>query len=417
MHRLGARRAISAFWWVLLGAAGATGGALYGWNYLNASLSDLSGAFGAAAAALAGGVFALPQWLLLWGRVPRAHLWVPITVVAMALGALIAPWAGMVLMLFTLFIPAPGFLLGMVWGGATAGMVVGLAQLYVLPPHARAWTWLLASSVGGATLAFGPGGRELLPRLGGSPSQIPLGGVVSGVIYEVLAGVVLVLLLRSARLPQVQDDGDQSQAAHSVVGPTRVPLAAGVLLTVFGAIGGTTLTISALAYTVGPVSLPLAVSTRFLPAPDHERWINPVWLPTSNEIFILTGPRVSPSLWNRGLSSVRPDGTGLRSIEVPPDPDCPVSVPSELALLPDGRLGVVRTCSAQRREGAKNREPNTLFAYDALTGTFEQLVPYPLPWNTDTFSFQPDMGPALIQRYRHPDAVLWRLAPGGPETI
>jgi len=136
--------------WIVVSVIGAVIAALIGWQIRTLVARDFTDAATVVSAVIAAG----SQWFVLRRYRLDVYWWVPATVIANLINAIIV-----VPSVLNRFIPAPNTTLStgiVVFVGAltlaAGGLVVGLAQAIVLRQSARniAWAWVPATIVGGA---------------------------------------------------------------------------------------------------------------------------------------------------------------------------------------------------------------------------------------------------------------------------
>jgi hypothetical protein len=143
--------------WIAVSVVGAVVAALAGWQIrtqLTSGGASLSQGLAYAATVVSAVIASGSQWLVLRRFRLDVYWWVPATVVANLINAIIVFPS-----ILNHFIPAPGSVVASeiaILGGALAlaagGLVVGVAQGLVLRPSSGdiAWAWIPATVVGGA---------------------------------------------------------------------------------------------------------------------------------------------------------------------------------------------------------------------------------------------------------------------------
>lgn len=140
-------------------------------------------------------------------------------------------------------------------------------------------------------------------------------------------------------------------------------------------------------------------------------YYTPVWL-TNGWIVVgydpSSGPTPSPQVWR-----VRPDGAGFERIHLREDPDCAATRYSHLTRLPDGRLGLLKTCLAE----APQEDTYELVAYDFEHSRIDTLMKQPIGFRTlGDFSWSPDLGRGIASRSNGIcSSLVWLTAEGVEE--
>lgn len=136
-------------------------------------------------------------------------------------------------------------------------------------------------------------------------------------------------------------------------------------------------------------SLINTVNVRFIAAPAGGVFGTPAWLPRTGEIIVVFNP-AGGSIRDYHLYAIKPDGSDLRPISLPNDPECEYTSQSRPYVLPDGRLAYLQECwVSQTRE--LPQEAINLMVFDPTTQSVQRLLPYYLPFNTKVYTFAPDL--------------------------
>lgn len=158
-------------------------------------------------------------------------------------------------------------------------------------------------------------------------------------------------------------------------------------------------------------------SLRFVPAHDGGTYNSPTWIPATGEVAVVYSPPGGKG-WHTYLYALQPDGTGLRRLDLPDDPDCTYTSHVFPQTLPDGRLAYLQRCWVSVNPARRLPEQEvSLMVYDPLTGAVERLVPYYLPLNANYFDVSPVTGRGIINDGRGLYESLHWLLPDRLERI
>jgi hypothetical protein len=129
--------------------------------------------FSALPVIIAGGVIAASQWAVLYKRLPKAWLWIPLSFLGWLIGNIIS----------VLYLPD-------IWVGALMGLATGFAQwLYLRKQVYFAGWWIIISIIAWTT------GLTVLPGI-----------FTSGALPGALTGLVMVILLELAHKEEPEQE-------------------------------------------------------------------------------------------------------------------------------------------------------------------------------------------------------------------
>lgn len=145
-------------------------------------------------------------------------------------------------------------------------------------------------------------------------------------------------------------------------------------------------------------SSPRLKEVRFIAAPNEGEFLGLAWLPSTREFVVnYRSSKSTKDSWDLQLYSMREDGSDFNPLPLSPDPDCKYTSRHLPRTLPDGRLAYVQRCWVSLTpERHLPTEAVTLWAYDPVARSSEQLVPYFLPYRPSAFDFAPNMQVGLL---------------------
>jgi hypothetical protein len=143
-----------------------------------------------------------------------------------------------------------------------------------------------------------------------------------------------------------------------------------------------------------------------LNAPTDGALASPVWMPDGYLYFIflpsyvVPGKTLTDSLWR-----VRP-GDKAQQVQWKPSGVCPLAVYGSLTRLPDGRLGLDRTC----RPGGTTLQFDDLVALDTKTLVESVLARFPELPAINLYAWQPGLASGFVSDETGECAAIWPVA-------
>jgi hypothetical protein len=166
-------------------------------------------------------------------------------------------------------------------------------------------------------------------------------------------------------------------------------------------------TLSGCASTSGFSSQPEGVR---LDAPSAGALASPVWMPDGYLYFIFlpnaapVGRPLTDSLWR-----VKPGGKA-QQVRWKPSGACPLADYGAATRLPDGRLGLVRTC----RPAGTAPDVDDLVALDPDTGVEQVLARFPQLPAINLYAWKPGLAAGFVSDETGECAAIWPIVHGAP---
>jgi WD40 repeat protein len=157
------------------------------------------------------------------------------------------------------------------------------------------------------------------------------------------------------------------------------------------------------AATAAPLGHQLPASAGYL--------YNLAWL-RDGTLVVGTGLDTAPTSWP--VWQLRPDGSELRQISLPPDRSCRLTSYMFPTALPDGRVGLTRTCHSLTDLSAA---VDTIIAYDPKSQVFQTLADLMGRMHVSGTSWNPGMTRGVGAASSGICARVAWLTPNGPQGI